>query len=187
MLKKTYQFPRFVITDEISLRELDESDSENFYNYSQGIKDNDSNANFPNSLAEADTEIKCHKHFFYVDEGIFWAIENNNHQMVGQIGIYKDNDDEGEIAFEIARSLWRKGIMTSALSQVLDYAFNQMKLTSIYAKSFETNLASIALLKKLKFIKSAEDVFLGKKINVFTLTKSVFITQTQPSLLTQKN
>jgi [ribosomal protein S5]-alanine N-acetyltransferase len=183
MLNKTYHFPRFVITDEISLRELDESDSVNFYNYSQEIKDN-INTNFPNSLAEADTEIKCHKRFFYVDEGIFWAIENTNHQMVGQIGIYKDNDDEGEIAFEIARNLWRKGIMTSVLFKVLDYAFNQMKLTSIYAKSFATNLASIALLKKFKFIKSSEDVLLGNKIAIFALTKSVFLTQTQPSLPT---
>ena len=82
-----------------------------------------------------------------------FAITLNN-EAIGSIGIFPDQDiyrKNGAIAYWIAESYWRKGIATAAIKQVLNYGFDELGLTRIYARPFGTNTGSQRVLEKAGF------------------------------------
>lgn len=50
---------------------------------------------------------------------------------------------------------WNKGLMSEAISKVIDFGFNEMKLHSIEAVINPANNVSRQVLKKFDFIKEA--------------------------------
>ena len=73
--------------------------------------------------------------------------------MIGAIGLYMNNmHHRAEITYDLSRDYWRKGIMKKAIQAVINYAFTEMKLLRLEAVTRHDNNASIALLKKLKFV-----------------------------------
>ncbi|WP_420147280.1 GNAT family N-acetyltransferase [Spirosoma sp.] len=74
-----------------------------------------------------------------------------NGEAVGSIGLEFHTDIErcsAEIGYWLSEQYWGKGIMTTALSAITDYAFAQFELTRIYAVPFTHNKASIRILEK---------------------------------------
>jgi len=75
-------------------------------------------------------------------------------KAVGSIGIFPDTDiyrKNGAIAYWIAEPYWGKGIATAAIELIVAYGFNELDLTRIYAKPFETNVGSQRVLEKVGF------------------------------------
>ncbi|HTA28013.1 MAG TPA: GNAT family N-acetyltransferase [Bacteroidia bacterium] len=99
------------------------------------------------------------------NESIIWGITlKDENKVIGTICIWnlKKEHDRAEVGYELYPDYWRKGIMQEALSAILDYGFNVMKLHSIAAIIDPFNEGSYSLLEKNRFVKEAhfkEDYF----------------------------
>ena len=96
-----------------------------------------------------------------IDKGIaenesgYWAITHRNHdKLIGTICLFdfsKENRS-AEIGYELHPDFQGQGIMQEALTCVLDYGFETMKLQSITAFTHSQNLKSRRLLERNHFV-----------------------------------
>ena len=76
----------------------------------------------------------------------------------GGIGIHPQTDIHrlnAELGYWLAEPYWGQGIMTKAISQMVDYAFRTLEINRIFARPFGTNIASQRVLEKTGFILEA--------------------------------
>lgn len=78
-----------------------------------------------------------------------WAIEYDG-SVVGGICLIVDNSNgmSAEVGYCLARNLWGKGIITEAVSAVLDFAFMEVGFNRIMAKHDVLNPASGKVMEK---------------------------------------
>lgn len=55
------------------------------------------------------------------------------------------------------KEYWGKGVAKQASLQILDYAFNKLKLTSVALRVRKANISALMLYKKLGFVEEKED------------------------------
>jgi len=87
---------------------------------------------------------------------IQWAVTSKKEDtLVGTIGyhIIEKEHYRAEIGYMLHPKLWSKGLMSEAISVVLDFGFNQMGLHSIEARINPANNQSAKILSKHFFIK----------------------------------
>ena len=77
--------------------------------------------------------------------------ENNNFVGLIAINLGKTNYKTAEVWFKIHKDHWRKGYTTEALTRLLDFGFNDLKLHRIEAGCAVENIASIKTLEKAGF------------------------------------
>ncbi len=73
---------------------------------------------------------------------------------VGGIGIHPQQDiyrKNAEIGYWLGEKYWNKGIITKALNQVVEIAFNEFNIERVFARPFGTNKASQKVLEKCGF------------------------------------
>lgn len=74
-----------------------------------------------------------------------------NDEAVGGIGIHLQSDimrKNAELGYWLSEEYWKKGIITSAIKEMIKYAFSTFDITRIYARPFGNNLASRKVLQK---------------------------------------
>ena len=72
----------------------------------------------------------------------------------GGIGLHLQGDiycKNAEIGYWLAQPFWRKGIMYTAIVQMVDYGFKNWNINRIFARPFGTNIASQKVLEKAGF------------------------------------
>ncbi len=82
-----------------------------------------------------------------------FAIEIN-HRAVGSIGIHPQTDimkRNAELGYWLGEKYWGQGIITQAVKEVVDFAFDNYAIRRVYARPFGTNLASQKVLEKNGF------------------------------------
>lgn len=82
-----------------------------------------------------------------------FAIEIND-EAVGSIGIHPQTDihrQNAELGYWLAEPFWGKGIITSAVKQIVDYTFHNTDIERIFARPFGCNIASQKVLEKNNF------------------------------------
>ena len=87
---------------------------------------------------------------------IQWGITlKENDGVIGTIGYHKIDTDNyrAEIGYLLGKDYWQTGLMSEAISSVIEYGFKQMQLHSIEAVITPGNEASRRLLKKFNFTK----------------------------------
>lgn len=88
--------------------------------------------------------------------GITWAITlRESLQLIGTIGFWqlKKEHYRAEIGYLLSPDFQRKGIMQEALSVVINYGLEVIKLHTIEANVDPGNASSISLLERNKFVK----------------------------------
>lgn len=83
-----------------------------------------------------------------------FAIEIDG-QAVGSIGIHPQDDihrKNAELGYWLAEPFWGQGIVSSAIKQIIDFAFKTFEIERIYARPFETNIPSQRVLEKNNFV-----------------------------------
>lgn len=83
-----------------------------------------------------------------------FAIDINGNAS-GGIGIHLQNDihiKNAELGYWLAEPFWGKGIMTKAVTQMVDYGFKTFDITRIFARPYGTNIGSQKVLEKAGFI-----------------------------------
>ena len=89
-------------------------------------------------------------------QGITWAITlRDSGQVIGTIGFWRiiTEHKRAEIGYDLLPEQTGKGIMQEAISAVLDYGFQNIKLHSVEANVNPDNERSIALLERNKFVR----------------------------------
>lgn len=79
-------------------------------------------------------------------------------KAVGGIGIHPQEDiysKNAEIGYWLGEKFWNKGIITKALNQVVEIAFNDFHIERVFARPFGTNKASQKVLEKCGFEQEA--------------------------------
>lgn len=83
-----------------------------------------------------------------------FAIDINGNAS-GGIGIHLQNEihiKNAELGYWLAEPFWGKGIMTKAVTQMVDYGFKTFDITRIFARPYGTNIGSQKVLEKAGFI-----------------------------------
>ena len=92
------------------------------------------------------------------NEGINWAITlKESNDFIGIIGHYtlKPEHYRAEIGYMLLPEFQGRGIMTEAISKVMEYGFQVMKLHSVEAIIDPANHASARVLENNGFVKEA--------------------------------
>ena len=104
---------------------------------------------FPHPYTEAHA-AEYIAHFSTSNEELSFAIEVDG-EAVGGISLRPGTDIErvgAELGYWLGESLWGRGITTSAIRLVTDYALNKKRLERVFAVPFTTNIASCRALEK---------------------------------------
>jgi [ribosomal protein S5]-alanine N-acetyltransferase len=150
MLDCFLKFPFFDLGDFL-LRELKESDALHYLMYMEHpeVSKNIPDYMVPKSLSHAHMELRYWRDMFHSKKGFFWGVaKKSNNKLVGTIGFNFINffNKKGEINYDLNRDYWGKGIMTSALTQVVEFS-RDIGLVRIQATALEDNARSIKLLE----------------------------------------
>ncbi|MEH2180963.1 GNAT family N-acetyltransferase [Nostoc sp.] len=90
---------------------------------------------------------------FEEGEGIRWGIiHKQDNVLIGSCGFtWNPQEHSAEVGYELASTFWRQGIMTEAVSTILQFGFQKMGLRFVVAQVMLENIASKKLLEKLGF------------------------------------
>jgi len=157
-----YNFTPFPVleTERLTLRELNLDDAKAIF----GLRTNKEINEFIdrktlNNLSESRAFIDLISNLASNNEGVFWVLQSkSNHQLIGTIGLrnFEDEENYAEIGYELDPNYHQKGIMSEAFEEILKFGFQNLELKIIEAFTHEKNTASIALLKKQKFVLDPE-------------------------------
>lgn len=167
MLQPNFDLFPEIQTPRLLLRRLKKNDAEEIF----GLRSDAQTMRYIGkdlavSLSEAVQFIGNINESLITNNGILWAIELKEFpgKLIGYIGHWRliKEHYRAEVGYMLYPDYWRKGIMKEALSVVVDYGFNEMKLHSIEARINPQNLASASLLESNGFVREAylkEDFF----------------------------
>ena len=82
-----------------------------------------------------------------------------NGEACGGIGIHPQEDiycKNAELGYWLGEPYWGRGIITSAILQMIEHGFNLFDINRIYARPFGSNLASQKVLEKTGFTLEAK-------------------------------
>jgi len=105
-------------------------------------------------VSQACNQIKAWENGFVHKRCIRWGITHKDDRgIIGSCGYYGFHTwhRRASIGYELARPFWRQGLMSEALSAIIDLGFTEMDLNRIEAVIMPENFASIKLLEKLRF------------------------------------
>lgn len=152
------KFPVIKIDENITLRQFNHNDAQNYLDY---MSDEDINFFIPNecipkNLEESKNDIEDYINFFKYKRSIYWAISTNiDDNLIGSIGFnyYNREQYRSEISYDLAKKFWNKKIMTKCLNAALSFGFISMNLERIEATVLASNKTSVKLLQRAKFKK----------------------------------
>lgn len=150
------QFPVINLGD-FYLREIDIHDAPNYLQYmgSPEVKEFLSSENTPQNLAHAEKELLYWASLFKNGYSVYWAISNNEDEMIGTIGfnaIYRTHF-RADVSYDLDPKYWGKGIMFRALKSIIAFAELELKIVRIQATVSTCNERSIKLLERTDFQK----------------------------------
>jgi len=85
--------------------------------------------------------------------GIRWGIQiKGDNRIIGTAGFNNFQiNHRSNIGYDLHCNYWKKGFVTEALSQIVDYGFNEIGVNRIEAEVMQGNVASERVLQKLGF------------------------------------
>lgn len=136
------------------LREITRSDADDWYRILSDPRVNEFTSTPEMSLSEVEGLIDAFEANFRAGAQIRWAFaEPDTGKMIGDLGynVFFVRDQRAEVGYHLTPEYWRRGLMTAALSAVIDYGFSTLDLNKIEAGVNTRNERSSGLLRKLGF------------------------------------
>lgn len=133
------------------MRELDISDSEDFYNLNsdpevlQYTGDNSFS-----SISDAESFLKNYKDYKINGFGRWAVISKESNDFLGWCGLKLNEEKLIDLGFRFFKIHWGKGYATESAKASLDYGFNNLKIDEIIGRASIENKASVRVLEKLK-------------------------------------
>ena len=157
-------------TDRLILRAWEITDLDDFFEYAsvEGVGEK---AGWEHHKSK-DKSLEILK-MFIEEKKVFAIVLKENQKVIGSIGIEElseeldkdlDNLVGRELGYVLNKDYWNKGIMKEAVSKVVDYCFNTLKLNFLMASYFNHNIVSKKVLEKLNF-KFYKDIIIETRYN----------------------
>lgn len=108
------------------------------------------------SIGESRAYLRYMLRKYRMNEAASWGIElKETGRIIGTVGFMWVQDDNraAEVGYSLARAQWDKGIMTEALTAVIEYSFLTLRLNRIEAIHELSNPASGAVMRKCGMIR----------------------------------
>lgn len=167
-------FP-FLTTERLILRPLEMSDAEDIFEHRSDDTVNIYLENFRHiSMEETYAFITRVQNEITIGKTILWVItEKDNNKFIGTVCFWNISKEESkaETGYTLVSEFHKKGYMHEALSKIIDFGFNTMKLERIEAYTHENNEASSKLLLKNKFKRGTPKKEVGMDRLFFSLNK----------------
>lgn len=150
------QFPQLE-TPRFRLRQLRLADAPSLFAYfsdNDVVKYYDPYFSAMTDVQQAITFIENTYEAFSQGAGFRWGISlKDTDTVIGTIGYHSWMKlfSKAEIGYEISRAYWRQGVVSEALSPVLAFGFQQLKLNRIEAFCDDENVGSYRVLEKSGF------------------------------------
>jgi ribosomal-protein-alanine N-acetyltransferase len=146
-------------TQRLMLREFQKSDALAVFDiFFRDIVTRYHNAETMQSVAQAERLVEVRASLFRRGLGIRWAIalRPQSDVVIGSCGYYGLNRAYRSVVlgYDLHPLHWRQGIMTEALTAIIDYGFSErfiFRLNRVEALTYVEHEASVGLLKKLGF------------------------------------
>jgi ribosomal-protein-alanine N-acetyltransferase len=146
-------------TERLVLREFQPSDAHWVYDiFSKDIVTRYHNLETMRSMKQVEVLVKIRASVFEDGLGIRWGItlKEASDKGIGSVGFYNLDDisHRAEIGYDLHPGFWRQGIMTEALTAVIDYRYSHLfpfSVNRIQALTYLDSQASGGLLFKLGF------------------------------------
>ncbi len=160
MAAKTAVAKRFPVlkTERLVLREVKISDARWYFeHFNTDEIINGQEHEGPKNMKQARIELRM----YFIDNfrkgtGIRWGITlKGSDQLIGSAGLYfwRKETRQAEAGYDLDPKHWKKGIMTEAMTAIIQYGFDRMDLNRIELLISPRNKGSMALAKKLGFKK----------------------------------
>lgn len=165
-------------TERLILRAWKITDLDNFFEYAS-VNGVGEKAGWEHHKSK-DESLEILK-MFIDEKKVFAIVLKENQKVIGSIGIEECSQDLDknlenllgrELGYVLSKDYWNKGIMTEAVSKVIEYCFKILKLNYLIATCFNYNVASKRVLEKLNF-KFYKDIIIKPKYN--TVEKSTLM------------
>ena len=104
-------------------------------------------------LEQAEKSIERHRRRFAQQEALRWGITlKGENRVIGNGGYAWEADNQlAVLSYILSKHSWNKGIMTEALTAMIQFGFAHIHLHRIEAQVAYPNLASARLLERLGF------------------------------------
>lgn len=111
---------------------------------------------WPYERVHAEAWVKSAPEIAASGEEFAFAIDRDG--LIGLIGMIsiRNLKDRPELGYWLGKLWWGNGFMTEAARAVVGYAFDTLRTDEIVSGTFDGNLASQALLKRLGFVITGE-------------------------------
>jgi ribosomal-protein-alanine N-acetyltransferase len=85
----------------------------------------------------------------------FAVASRSSSELVGTAGFHSVSPENrsAELAFDLAPSLWGKGVATFVCRRLVDWAHSHVGLVRIQATALETNQRSLRVLERCEFVR----------------------------------
>ncbi len=144
-----------LIGKKIVLREMRRSDADAILEHLKGkeIKKYTVSIPHPYTRKHATDFLRVSRANTRKGEELHFAITLKDDTMIGLVSLLKISRDNrnAELGYWLSKKHWGKGLMTDAVSLIVNYAFSKLKLHKLYAGAFEENIASRRVLEKSGF------------------------------------
>ena len=111
-------------------------------------------------LSEKDIFISYVKNqFIFYGYGLYNIIYKSNNELIGQCGLYNDNDDRLCISYYIKPTYRKMNMAYTSCTAIIEYVKKELYVSKIYAHIHDNNIASIHLALKLGFIKETPSIY----------------------------
>ena len=157
-------------TERLILRAWKITDLDNFFEYTS-VNGVGEKAGWEHHKSK-DESLEILK-MFIDEKKVFAIVLKENQKLIGSICIEECRQDLDtnlenllgrELGYVLSKDYWNKGIMTEAVSKVIEYCFKILKLNYLIATCFNYNIASKRVLEKLNF-KFYKDIIIETRYN----------------------
>lgn len=139
-----------IITDRLTLRRLQETDREAYFDMMSNPKVMNPIPMPVMSRVESDTNFEKHKlaDFNVSDKIILAAVIKTSKEFIGVAAYLTNDEGDPEIGYRLREQFWNKGYGTEIARNLIDYGFREMKYDIITADCNSSNLGSVKILEK---------------------------------------
>ncbi len=176
LIKNFTPFP-ILTTERLTLRQLVINDDQEIFTLRSDSEINKYlDRQLSNTIDDARNFINKINENIDKNDSLYWAITlSGKNILVGTICLFSfsDENDKCEIGYELLTNFQGQGIMKEAVENVIDYAFNTIKVQKIEAFFHRDNQRSVKLLKKFSFRDSNEPDKTDPDLICYHLTNSI--------------
>lgn len=139
---------------DFELRKWKKSDTESFFKHSSNIKITENMRNsFPSALDDCKKIVESFSCNDETKQCCRTIVVNG--EAIGCIGLFIKDDvycKSAEIAYWLGEPFWGRGIMSEAIKQLCQTAFEQYDIVRIFAEPYAHNIGSRKALEKAGFV-----------------------------------